>query len=140
VQASPPNSLEPGERLPKRERGRFGHPFQYFSPRHADSVMKICTVIGQSSDIYLRSTRTNEIPARAQLHTSVDRQTAAQMQNRSSMYTEQQSHFPRMRAGYSTVGGICTEWHGWICLEDKGESVRAQQTEAGKVIFRAMWE
>jgi hypothetical protein len=101
---------------------------------------KICTVIGQSSDMYLRSTRTNEIPARAQLHTSVDRQTAAQMQNRSSMYTEQQSHFPRMRAGYSTISGICTEWHGWICLEDKGESVRAQQTEAGKVIFRAMWE
>jgi hypothetical protein len=92
--------------------------------------MKICTVIGQSSDMYLRPTRTNE----------VDRQTAAQMQNKSSMYTEQQSHFPRMRAGYSTVGGICTEWHGWICLEDKGKSVRAQQTEAGKVIFRAMWE
>jgi hypothetical protein len=71
--------------------------------------------------MYLHPTGTNEIPARAQLHTSVDRQTAAQMQNRSSMYTEQQSHF-RMRAGYSTVGGICTEWHGWICLEDKGES------------------
>jgi hypothetical protein len=75
--------------------------------------------------MYLHPTRTNEIPARAQLHMSVDRQTAAQMQNMSSMYTEQQSHFPRMRAGYSTVGGICTEWHGWICLEDKGESVRA---------------
>jgi hypothetical protein len=41
------------------------------------TVMKICTVIGQSSDMYLRSTRTNEIPARTQLHTSVDRQTAA---------------------------------------------------------------
>jgi hypothetical protein len=101
---------------------------------------KICTVIGQSSDMYLRSTRTNEIPARARLHTSVDHHAAAQMQNMSSMYTEQQSHFPGMRAGYSTVGGICTEWHGWICLEDKGESVRAPQTEAGKVIFRAMWE
>jgi hypothetical protein len=101
---------------------------------------KICTVIEQSSDMDLHPTHTNEIPARAQLHTSVDRQIAAQMQNRSSMYTEQQSHFPRMRAGYSTVGGICTEWHGWICLEDKGESVRAQQTEAGKVIFWAMWE
>jgi hypothetical protein len=47
--------------------------------------MKICTVIGQSSDMNLRSTHTNEIPASAQLHTSVDRQTAAQMQNRSSM-------------------------------------------------------
>jgi hypothetical protein len=90
--------------------------------------------------MYLHSTRTNGIPARAQLHTSVDRQTAAQMQSRSSMYTEQQSHFPRMRAGYSTVGGICTERHGWICLKDKGESVRAQQTEAGEVIFWAMWE
>jgi hypothetical protein len=42
--------------------------------------MKICTVIGQSSDMYLHSTRTNEIPVRAQLHMSVDRQTAAQMQ------------------------------------------------------------
>jgi hypothetical protein len=102
--------------------------------------MEICTVIEQSSDMYLRSTRTNEIPARAQLHTSVDCHTAAQMQNMSRMYTEQQSHFPRMRAGYSTVGGTCTEWHGWICLEDKGESVRAQRTEASKVIFRAMWE
>jgi hypothetical protein len=90
--------------------------------------------------MYLRSMRTDEIPARAQLHTSVDRQTAAQTQNRSSMYTEQQSHFPRMQAGYSTISGICTEWHGWRCLEDKGESVRAQQTEAGKVIFWAMWE
>jgi hypothetical protein len=93
--------------------------------------------------MYLRPTRTNEIPTRAQLHTSIYRQTAAQMQNRSSMYTEQQSHFPRMRAGYFTVSGICTKWHGWICLEDKGESVRAQQTEAGEVIyiiyiFRAM--
>jgi hypothetical protein len=29
------------ERLPKRERGRFGHPFQYFSPRHADSFSSV---------------------------------------------------------------------------------------------------
>jgi hypothetical protein len=92
--------------------------------------------------MYLHSTRTNEIPARAQLHTSVDHQTAPRMQN-GSICTQNSSRTfhgceqSALRLAVYTQSGTARY------AERQGrerQSARAQQTEAGEVIFRAMWE